>query len=71
MGLFCGQFNFFIERNFLGFFFNMFFKIFIIPPINYMIYVKFFKINMNSLKVYNFYQMLRFILKNDHNFKSC
>jgi len=48
----------------------MFLKIFMIPPINYIIYANFFWINMNFLKVYNFCQILCFVLKNDHNFKS-
>ncbi len=69
---FLWTFWFFHGKEFLkGLFCNMFSKIFIIPSINYMICVKFLKINMNCLKVYKFWHILHFILKSNHNFQSC
>jgi hypothetical protein len=65
------SFWFFHKKNFGKFVCNMFFKIFIIPPINYTICVNSFWINMNLKKLYRFSQILHFILKSDHNFKSC
>jgi len=46
-----------------NFFCNMFFTIFMIPPINYIIYVNIIWINMNFLKVYKFCQILCFIFE--------
>jgi hypothetical protein len=68
----CGHFDFFIKRIFWRIlFYNTFFKIFIIPTINYIICVNSFWINRIFLKMYKIYQILHFILKNDHNFNSC
>jgi hypothetical protein len=52
------------------FFCNMFLKIVTFLPINYITCVNFFWINMKILKTYKFSQILFFVLKNDHNFKS-
>jgi hypothetical protein len=70
MGL-CGHFDFFIKRNFWKIFLQHVPLNIYNPPINYMICVNFFLINVKFLKVYKFSQILHFILKNDHNFKSC
>jgi hypothetical protein len=72
MGLFMANvLTFCIKRIFWRIFFATCSLRYYNSPKNYMICVNSFLINMNCLKVYKFCQILCFILKNDHNFKSC
>jgi hypothetical protein len=64
------HFDFFIEKNFWNICLQHVFFNICNSPITFMICVNIFWINPNCLKVYRFYQILHFILKNHHNFKS-
>jgi hypothetical protein len=55
MGFFLTFWLFHRNSFFKDFFCNMFFKIFIIPPIYHIICVNSFWIDMNLLKLYKFY----------------